>query len=234
MVIAEDSPVIKDIHHTDLELLKLHVIETFHSIQGESSFAGWPTTFLRLAGCNLRCTWCDTTYSFGRGATFSLADLLDVVRHNKTPYVCITGGEPLLQANVYPLLKILCEQEYRVSLETGGSLPIDPVDERVRVILDIKCPSSGMEEKNFWPNLKHLRSHDEVKFVLSDREDYMYAQAICERYHLFEKKNVIHFSPVHETLCPKTLAEWVLHDALPVHLNLQIHKYIWPAETRGV
>jgi 7-carboxy-7-deazaguanine synthase len=209
----------------------LKIIEIFTSVQGETSLIGYPTTFIRLAQCNLRCTWCDTTYSFVRGDPYTLAEICQKVVENGLSHVCVTGGEPLLQPNVYPLMKTLCDEGYVLSIETSGSLPTDQIDPRVKVILDIKCPGSGMERKNDWTNLKRLRSIDEVKFVLADHDDYLYAKRVMEIYQL--KENVL-FSPVHGQLDPKELVSWIVKDKLKVRLNLQIHKYIWCPNTKGV
>lgn len=212
----------------------LRLIELFASVQGESYTMGFPTTFIRLASCNLRCTWCDTTYSFGRGEEISLDEILNKVREFACPYVCITGGEPLLQPNVHLLMSQLCSEGYRVTIETGGSLDIQPIDPRVTTILDIKCPESGMSHKNYWNNLSILRAEDEIKFVLVNREDYDYAKTICDNYRLYDRKKSPLFSPVHGVLDPKTLVQWILKDKIPVRLNLQLHKYIWDPTTKGV
>lgn len=212
----------------------LNLIELFASVQGETSLAGLPTTFIRLAACNLRCSWCDTPYSFVRGEPHSLPAIMEQVKHNACPYVCVTGGEPLLQDNVYALMSQLCNEGYIVSLETGGSLSTAKVDPRVRVILDVKCPDSGMSEKNFWPNLSLLRAHDEVKFVIQGLSDYEYAKEVCMTHGLYQHGCSVLFSPVHGILDPKELVGWILRDQLPVRLNLQIHKFIWSPETKGV
>lgn len=213
---------------------ELNIIEVFASVQGETSFAGLPTTFIRLAACNLRCIWCDTTYSFGRGTPLSFQSLLDKVQVFNCRYICITGGEPLLQPAVFDLMKLLCDKGYTLSLETGGSLSIEKVDPRVHVILDIKCPGSGMSDKNLWENLPLLKPNDQVKFVLADREDYLYAKSICAKYSLKDQVKEILFSPVHNQLCSQKLVAWILEDHLPVRLNLQIHKFIWTPDTKGV
>jgi 7-carboxy-7-deazaguanine synthase len=213
---------------------QLNIIELFRSVQGETSLTGLPTSFIRLAACNLRCTWCDTAYSFGRGTPYSLAKILDTVESFGCPYVCVTGGEPLLQKSVLSLMHHLCDRRYKVSLETGGSLPTANVDPRVKVILDVKCPGSGMADKNFWPNLKTLRNHDEVKFVITDRADYDYSRQVIEQHALTDRVNEILFSPVFGTLDPKQLVHWILEDRLPVRLNMQVHKFIWSPETQGV
>lgn len=213
---------------------ELNLIELFASVQGESSFTGLPTTFVRLAACNLRCSWCDTSYSFGRGTPYSLTKIIDQIRQFGCQYVCITGGEPLLQPSVYELMRILCDQGYTVSLETGGSLSTSAVDPRVRIILDIKCPGSAMSDKNCWENLPQLRPHDEVKFVLLDRLDYEYAKEVGFKYDLFKRSAAVLLSPVHGVLDPKELIAWFLSDQLPVRLNLQLHKFIWSPHTKGV
>jgi len=212
----------------------LNIIEIFSSIQGETSLSGLPTTFIRLAACNLRCTWCDTTYSFGRGEKVSMEQIVGQVESNGCPYVCITGGEPLLQNDVHSLMKILCDKGYTLSVETGGSLPTDKVDPRVITILDIKCPGSGMSERNHWSNLDKLRDHDEVKFVIQDKEDYAYAIEVCNKFKLFQRGKFVLFSPVFDELDPKELVQWILNDKIPARLNLQIHKFIWSPETIGV
>lgn len=210
--------------------MRLNLIEIFASVQGETSLTGLPTTFIRLAACNLRCSWCDTTYSFGRGVSYHFDEILQKVEDFGCKYVCITGGEPLLQENVYPLMTKLCDLGYHLSLETGGSISTQKVDPRVRVILDIKCPGSGMESKNAWENLDHLRNHDEVKFVILDRNDYDYVQEILKNKNL----NNVLFSPVFGKLDPKELVSWILKDKLNVRLNLQTHKWIWSPTTKGV
>lgn len=214
--------------------LDLNLIEIFRSIQGETSLVGLPTTFIRLAACNLRCSWCDTTYSFGRGTPYSLDQILSQVMTLGCSYVCVTGGEPLLQPNVLILMRQLCEQQYKVSLETGGSLSTEGIDERVRIILDIKCPGSKMEQKNLWSNLDRIRFHDQIKFVIQDFNDYQYAKEICQRYQLFGKTSEVLFSPVFGILNPQELVHWILNDRLPVRLNLQIHKFIWSPDQKGV
>lgn len=214
--------------------LTLRMIEVFASVQGETSYAGLPTTFIRLASCNLRCTWCDTTYSFGKGTVRSINEIIEEVENNGCPYVCVTGGEPLLQKEVHNLITVLCDRGFRLSLETGGSLPINTVDPRVKIILDLKCPGSGMSDKNEWSNIHFLKENDEVKFVLLDRADYDYAKMICDQYQLFGKVKEVLFSPVHGQIDPKNLVEWMLEDRLPIRLNLQIHKYVWDPQTKGV
>lgn len=212
----------------------LYLTEIFSSVQGETTYAGLPTTFVRLATCNLRCTWCDTTYSFGRGEPWDLPEIIKKVKEFANPYVCVTGGEPLLQALVHPLMSSLCDLGYQVNLETGGSLSTTEVDARVTIILDIKCPQSGMEHKNHWANLAHLKPQDEIKFVIADHGDYLYAKEVCSKFELHKKVRHLLFSPVHGRLDSKELVGWILKDRLPVRLNLQLHKYIWEPSTRGV
>ena len=212
----------------------LNTTEIFNSVQGETTFVGLPTTFIRLSACNLRCTWCDTTYSFAKGNAMELTEIEAIVEKNGSRHVCITGGEPLLQKEVLPLMENLCRKGYILSLETGGSLSTEKVPEAVHTILDIKCPGSGMEEKNYWPNIGLLRAHDEVKFVLLDRADYEYAREIIRKYRLEAKVQSILLSPVHGALDPQILVGWILEDRLPVRLNLQIHKTIWTPQTQGV
>jgi 7-carboxy-7-deazaguanine synthase len=210
----------------------LNLVELFASVQGETTLSGLPTFFIRLAACNLRCSWCDTPYSFGRGDPVQIEEIAKKTVDSGCRHVCVTGGEPLLQKNVHPLMEMLCDAGLHVSIETGGSLPIEPMDSRVKVVLDIKCPGSGMESKNFWDNISSLKATDEVKFVLLDRLDYQYAKSVCEKYDLY--KNEVLFSPVHNKLNAQELVGWILEDKLPVRLNLQIHKFIWTPETKGV
>ncbi|MEC7839590.1 MAG: radical SAM protein [Chlamydiota bacterium] len=212
----------------------INLIEIFSSVQGETHLSGLPTVFVRTAACNLRCTWCDTNYSFGRGTPTTIDSIVKEVEEAGLPHVCITGGEPLLQKNIHQLMSILCDRGYTVSIETGGSLPINNIDARVITILDIKCPGSGMESKNLWENIKNLRPHDEIKFVILDRNDYDYTKKVIEKYHLKNRKHPVLLSPVHDELESKQLVEWILEDKLPVRLNLQLHKFIWTPQTRGV
>lgn len=211
----------------------INITEIFSSVQGETSFTGLPTTFVRLSQCNLRCSWCDTKYSFKKGTAISIPSIIEKVKEYGNRHVCITGGEPLLQPNVHQLMKVLCDLGYILSLETGGSLPTREVDTRVHIILDIKCPGSSMHNKNHWENLGGIRNCDEVKFVIKDEEDYHFAKEVAEKYGLFDKTQVL-FSPVFNELHPQKLVEWILRDKLKVRLNLQMHKFIWPPETRGV
>jgi 7-carboxy-7-deazaguanine synthase len=204
----------------------LRVSEIFHSLQGESTRVGLPTVFIRLTGCPLRCTWCDTTYAFSGGETLALATILDRVAAFDCKTVCVTGGEPLAQAGCLALLTALCDTGYSVSLETSGALDISTVDPRVARIVDIKAPGSGEEAKNHWKNLEALRPTDELKFVLTSHEDYDWAKSVLAGRHLDEKCTVL-FSPVWDSLPPAQLAEWILQDRLPVRFQLQLHKVLW-------
>ena len=211
----------------------LRVNEIFHSIQGESTWAGEPCVFVRLTGCNLRCVWCDTAYAFHEGESRSLDQIVAQVASFGCPTVEITGGEPLLQEDAIPLMRRLLGEGYRVLLETGGSLPIDGVPEGVARIIDIKCPASGESARNHWENLEQLRTGDELKFVLTGREDYEWAASQIRERALAGRCPLL-FSPVHGGLEPASLARWVLDDGLPVRVQLQMHKLLWPATTRGV
>lgn len=208
--------------------------EIFHSIQGESSFAGRPCVFVRLTACDLRCSWCDTPYAFHEGHKRSVDDVLAEVERVDCQLVEVTGGEPLLQEEVYPLMQRLLDQGRTVLLETGGHRSTARVPEAVVTILDVKCPGSGEAGKNDWSNLARLRAHDEVKFVVKDRADYEYARDVIARHGLAGRAGAIHLSPVHGELNPRLLAEWVLADNLPARVQLQLHKYIWDPGTRGV
>lgn len=211
----------------------LTVNEIFKSLQGESSFTGRPCIFIRLTGCNLRCSWCDTEYAFYEGKTKSVSDIMDAIEPLGVPLVEITGGEPLLQDEVYDLMKALLAKNYQVLVETGGGVPVAKVPEQVIKILDIKCPGSGEASKNLWENLDHLNPHDEVKFVLADRADYEWSREILERYSLHDKVQVL-FSPVYDRLGLRELAAWVLADNLPIRVQTQLHKVIWGKDTIGV
>jgi 7-carboxy-7-deazaguanine synthase len=211
----------------------LTVNEIFHSIQGESTRAGRPCVFVRLTACDLRCTWCDTPYAFHEGRSMSVEDVVRKVDEYGCPLVEITGGEPLLQDEVYPLMERLLAGGHTVMLETGGHRPIDRVPADVIKVVDVKCPGSGEAGKNYWPNLAALAPHDEVKFVIADRADYEFARDVV-RTKLHDRTSPILFSPVHGAMDAKLLAEWVLTDRLPVQVQLQLHKFIWHPSTRGV
>ena len=208
--------------------------EIFYSVQGESTYAGRPCVFVRLTACDLRCSWCDTPYAFHEGRKHSLDDVIAEVERYDCDLVEVTGGEPLLQPEVYPLMQALLGRGKIVLLETGGHRSTENVPERVVTILDVKCPGSGEAERMHWPNLERLRPHDEVKFVVRDRADYEYARDVVIRHRLPGRVAAIHFSPVHGVLDARTLSDWVLADHLPVRVQLQLHKYIWSPETRGV
>jgi 7-carboxy-7-deazaguanine synthase len=212
----------------------LTVNEIFHSIQGESTLAGAPCVFVRLTACDLRCTWCDTPYAFYEGHKMSVDDVLEAVDRYGCPLVEVTGGEPLLQPDVYPLMTRLLERGKTVMLETGGHRSLADVPPGVVRIMDVKCPGSGEAVKNHWANLGLLTRADQVKFVLKDRADYEFARDVVEREALPGRVAAVLFSPVHGVLHPRQLAEWILADRLRVRLQLQAHKFIWPPDTRGV
>jgi 7-carboxy-7-deazaguanine synthase len=205
---------------------QLRISEVFYSIQGETRRIGLPTVFIRLTGCPLRCTYCDTTYAFSGGQNMGIADILEQVAAYAPRYVCVTGGEPLAQKNCLPLLAALCDAGYEVSLETGGALDVGGVDARVMRVVDIKTPASGEAEKNRWENIGLLTPHDEIKFVLCDENDYRWAKEILSQHSLAEKCEVT-FSPVHGSLDAAQLAEWILRDRLRVRMQVQLHKILW-------
>jgi 7-carboxy-7-deazaguanine synthase len=209
----------------------LRINEIFFSLQGETSRVGLPTVFIRLTGCPLRCTYCDTTYAFQEGETLTLEEILGTVVQFHARYVTVTGGEPLAQKNCLPLLRQLCDAGYSVSLETGGALDISKVDPRVSKILDIKTPGSGEADKNRWKNLEWLTLQDEVKFVLCGEEDYVWAKRVLDERNVAQRCQVL-FSAAQGQLEPATLAEWILRDNVPVRLQIQLHKLLW-GEGRG-
>ncbi len=212
----------------------LTINEIFHSIQGESTRAGEPCVFVRLTACDLRCRWCDTPYAFHEGRRMPVDEVVRAVEAYGCSLVEITGGEPLLQAEVVPLMQRLLASGKTVMIETGGHRSIAGVPEGVIRVMDVKCPGSGEAGRNDWSNLTHLSPRDEVKFVIADREDYEFARGVVTRERLAHRCGAVLFSPVHGELHPRQLAEWVLGDRLPVRVQLQLHKYIWDPQTRGV
>ena len=213
-------------------MAQLKIFEIFYSLQGESSRVGLPTIFIRLSGCPMRCHYCDTAYAFQGGSMMDMDDIMETIKKYNTHYVTVTGGEPLAQKEVLSLLKVLADQNYDVSLETGGGISIKEVDPRIKIILDIKTPESGEEKKNHWENLNLIHAKDEIKFVLCSREDYDWAKKILDQYKLTERCHVL-FSPVYQKLNTTDLGNWILQDQLPVRLQIQLHKLLW-GEKPGV
>ena len=211
----------------------LKINEIYYSVQGEGTKAGLPCVFVRLTFCNLRCTYCDTEYAFYEGKDFSIEDIIQEIRVYNCSLVEITGGEPLFQDESYSLMKQLADEGFEVLLETGGSLPIKNIDKRVKIIMDLKTPSSGMLKKNFYENINYLKNEDEVKFVIGSREDYLWSKEMVEKYAL-DKKSSILFSVVFGKLLPVDLVNWILKDKLNVRFQLQMHKFIWKPEERSV
>jgi 7-carboxy-7-deazaguanine synthase len=216
---------------TELTALTLRVTEIFHSLQGETTRTGLPTVFVRLTGCPLRCGYCDTAYAFHGGITRTLNDIVAEVGHYETRYVTVTGGEPLAQKNCPALMSALADRGYSVSLETSGALDVSKVDPRVSRIVDIKTPGSGEVAKNRWENLAHLNARDEIKFVICDEADYLWARD-CLAERALDRICPVLFSPSYGELSPALLAEWILRDHLPVRLQVQLHKVLW-GEERG-
>ena len=211
----------------------LKVNEIYYSVQGESTHTGLPCVFVRLTYCNLRCTYCDTEYAFYDGENLSINQIIEKVKNYDCNLVEVTGGEPLMQEESYLLLEKLCDEDFEVLLETGGSLQIKEVNKKVKIIMDLKCPSSGMQKKNLYDNLKYLKKTDELKFVIGTREDYDWSKQIIEEYSLSEKFEIL-FSTVFEELESQVLVAWILEDKLNVRFQLQVHKYIWDPKTKGV
>ena len=212
----------------------LTVNEIFYSIQGESTFTGRPCAFIRLTACDLRCVWCDTPYAFTEGRKMEVDEVVAEVARFGCSLVEITGGEPLLQDDVYPLMERLLAGGRTVLVETGGHVSLSRVPGAVIKIMDVKCPGSGESGRNLWDNINRLTSRDQVKFVIRDRTDYEFAREVTGKYALERRCAAVLFSPVHGELAPRDLAAWILADKLPVRLQLQLHKYIWGAATRGV
>jgi 7-carboxy-7-deazaguanine synthase len=212
----------------------LTINEIYHSLQGESTWAGWPCVFVRLTFCNLRCNYCDTEFAFYEGIKKSLGEILDAVAPYRCPLVEITGGEPLLQKNVLALMSMLCDSGYTVLLETSGAHDISNVDPRVHRIMDLKTPGSGEVDKNLWSNIDHLTARDEVKFVMGSREDYEWSRDKVQHYDLSSRCHAVLFSPIFGRIDPREIVEWILADKLKVRFQLQMHKFIWRATQRGV
>jgi 7-carboxy-7-deazaguanine synthase len=215
-------------------MARVRVNEIFHSIQGESTWAGSPCVFVRLTGCNLRCAWCDTAYAFYEGRQMDIGEVAAKVASFGCGLVEITGGEPLLQAGVHPLIDLLLARGHAVMVETSGERDIGGLDPRVVRIVDLKCPGSGESERNRWSNLEHLTPRDELKFVIADRRDYEWARNLIGTHHLSERVNAVLLSPVFGQLEPSDLAAWILADRLIVRMQLQMHKHIWSPAARGV
>ena len=211
----------------------IKINEIYLSVQGESTHTGLPCIFIRLTGCNLRCSWCDTAYAFHEGKNMSIDEILQKVENFGIHLVEITGGEPLMQDNVYTLMKRLIEKGYKVMLETGGSISLERVPKDVIKIMDLKCPGSGEQEKNNLDNLKLLAPHDEVKFVILDRKDYEWSRDIIKKFKINETAHIL-LSPVFDKLELKEMVKWILEDRLPVRLQTQLHKIIWDKNTIGV
>lgn len=213
----------------------LRVTEIFRSIQGESTHAGRPCTFVRLTGCPMRCVWCDSEYTFTGGEHFQIDDVVAQVHSLGCNLVEITGGEPLAQKTAFELVRRLCDEGFEVLVETGGYVSTSELDERAKVILDVKCPASGEEPRNHWQNLERLRADkDEVKFVVADRSDWDYAQTVIKKYDLQTKARAVLISPAWEQIDLQDLANWVAQSGLNIRMQLQLHKYIWGPEVRGV
>jgi 7-carboxy-7-deazaguanine synthase len=211
----------------------LLISEIFYSIQGESSWAGKPCVFIRLARCNLRCSYCDTAYAFTGGEPLSHEEIITQVKSFHCNLVEITGGEPLLQESVYLLVRALCDGGFKVLLETGGHMDISKVDKRVVIIMDLKCPSSGESDKVYWPNLRQLKSTDQLKFVVGDKQDFNWAKMQIKKYKMISRCELL-MAPVFGKLDYARLADWILKEQLPLRLQIQLHKHIWHPEKRGV
>jgi 7-carboxy-7-deazaguanine synthase len=213
----------------------LRVTEIFRSIQGESTHAGRPCTFVRLTGCPMRCTWCDSEYTFTGGEHISLDEVMKQVHDFGCRLVEVTGGEPLAQREGFDLIKRLCDEDYEVLVETGGYVSTEDLDQRAKIILDVKCPASGEAERNHWPNLARLRPHlDEVKFVVANRDDWDFARKVVGDYDLESRAGSILVSPAWEQIDLQELADWIVESGLKMRMQLQMHKYIWGPDTTGV
>ena len=215
---------------TDSLLAELRITEIFFSLQGEARTVGLPTVFIRLTGCPLRCSYCDTTYSFTGGEKYTLTAIMQQVADYGAKYVCVTGGEPLAQPNCLPLLTALCDAGYQVSLETSGALDVSQVDRRVSKVVDLKTPDSGEAHRNLYENMQHLTANDQIKFVICSRQDYQWAKFKIDAYQLNQRVSDVLLSPSHQQQDPRELAEWILADKLAVRLQVQLHKYLWNNE----
>ena len=215
---------------TDSLLAELRITEIFFSLQGEARTVGLPTVFIRLTGCPLRCSYCDTTYSFTGGEKYTLTAIMQQVADYGAKYVCVTGGEPLAQPNCLPLLTALCDAGYQVSLETSGALDVSQVDRRVSKVVDLKTPDSGEAHRNLYENMQHLTANDQIKFVICSRQDYQWAKFKIDAYQLNQRVSDVLLSPSHQQQEPRELAEWILADKLAVRLQVQLHKYLWNNE----
>lgn len=213
--------------------MKLKINEIFYSIQGESTYAGLPCIFIRLTYCNLRCTWCDSEYTFKDGQDMSIPEIISTISNYNCNLVQVTGGEPLVQKNCIELLKRLDANDYQILLETGGSISLDNVPKSVIKIVDFKCPGSGMEKKNLWSILDDIDSKDEIKFVIKDKNDFKWAESKVKEFDL-DKTNQVIFSPVFDVLKYETLAEWIKSSKLNIRMQIQLHKHIWSPELTGV
>jgi 7-carboxy-7-deazaguanine synthase len=211
--------------------MAIRINEIFYSIQGESSRIGFPTIFIRLTGCPMRCNYCDTAYAFHEGSQKTIEDILKEIKRFPSKFITVTGGEPLAQKQCLDLLKSLCDEGYQVSLETGGGLSIEGVDQRVKIILDVKTLKSGEVENNVWGNLSKIKSVDEIKFVILDKEDFIWSKNIIKKYSVNQEQ--VLFSPVYGKLNPTNLSDWILQESLNVRVQLQLHKILW-GEKKGV
>lgn len=206
---------------------QLRIKEIFYSLQGESNTVGIPTVFIRLTGCPLRCGYCDSEYAFTGGEMMPIDTILDQTASYKPRYITVTGGEPLAQPDCLVLLSELCDQQYFVSIETSGALPVEKIDPRVSIVMDLKTPGSGEVEKNLYDNISHLRSKDQIKFVITSRDDYLWSKDILERYQLQNIVSEVLFSPSYSQVEPLELAQWIVEDNLPVRFQIQLHKLLW-------
>lgn len=212
---------------SDLDHTTLRITEIFLSLQGEANTVGYPTVFVRLTGCPLRCQYCDSAYAFSGGQIETLADIVDQVASYNVSRVTVTGGEPLAQPGVFALMTALVDRQFSVSLETSGALPVDRVDPRVVKVLDMKTPDSAEVHRNLWDNIAHLQPHDQIKFVVCSRGDYDWARIKCDQYQLFDRVADVLFSPSHGALDPSELADWIVADRLPARMQMQLHKLLW-------